>query len=126
MWKLGLGFAFLSSLFGFVFAAPGAVIISQTIDLWGSPVSITKKSMGIISIMGPVVNLAIGGIFYALNAWFPSQLFEMGVYINIWLAIFNMIPIPPLDGSKVLAWDKRIWLVFFALLIAVFALTIGV
>jgi len=26
------------------------------------------------------------------------------VIVNVWLAIFNLVPIPPLDGSKVLFW----------------------
>lgn len=120
MWRLGLGFAIVSSLFGFVFAAPGAVMISQSINLWGSATSVTKKMMGVISIMGPVVNLAIGAAFFALNYFNPSQLFSIAMQVNIWLALFNMIPIPPLDGSKILAWDKRIWAGFFVLLIAVF------
>ncbi len=120
MWKTGLAFAFLSSLFGFVFAAPGAVMISQNIDLWGSPVPVTKKRMGIVAMMGPVVNVILGGAFFLLNYFMPSQLFSMATYVNIWLALFNMLPIPPLDGSKILSWDRRIWLAFFAVLVVAF------
>jgi len=32
-----------------------------------------------------------------------SQIFQGAIYINIFLAIFNFIPIPPLDGSKIVA-----------------------
>ena len=34
--------------------------------------------------------------------------------VNVWLALFNLLPIPPLDGSKVMLWDIRIWVVSFA------------
>ncbi|MBU2563063.1 MAG: site-2 protease family protein, partial [Actinobacteria bacterium] len=32
-----------------------------------------------------------------------SQIFRNAIYINVFLAILNFIPIPPLDGSKILA-----------------------
>src|SRR5438093_1616122 len=35
-------------------------------------------------------------------------------YINIFLGGFNMVPIPPLDGSKVLAWNPAIWVLVIA------------
>ncbi|MBI2173346.1 MAG: M50 family metallopeptidase [Candidatus Aenigmarchaeota archaeon] len=120
MWKNGLVLALLSSLAGFVFAAPGAVMISRSIDLWGSHVPVTKKRMGIIAMMGPVVNLVLGAVFFVLNALAPSSLFTIAMQVNIWLALFNMLPVPPLDGSKILAWDKRIWAGLFAVLIAAF------
>jgi len=120
MWKTGLLLALGSSLFGFVFAAPGAVMVSQSIDLWGSRVPVTKKRMGIVAVMGPVVNVIIGSAFLVLNYMSPSQLFSMAVSINLWLALFNMLPIPPLDGSKILAWDRRIWAAFFVALVAAF------
>ena len=48
------------------------------------------------------------------------ELFSLAVFVNLWLAIFNMLPIPPLDGSKVLSWNKVIWASFFALLVLIF------
>jgi len=35
--------------------------------------------------------------------------FSIGVAINAWLALFNMLPIGPLDGSKVLSWNPIVW-----------------
>mgnify|MGYP001607279163 CR=1 FL=1 len=124
MWNFGLVIAILSSLAGFVFAAPGAVYISQKMDLWGKPVPVTKKRMGIVGLMGPVVNVAIAFIFFLSAYYAPATLFELffiGAGINAWLALFNMLPIPPLDGSKVLYWDRRIFAVSFIAIAAVFA-----
>lgn len=120
LWKLGLVIAIVSSFFGFVFAAPGAVMIYQGADLWGSPVPLSKKRYGIISLTGPIVNFLISLGFLAANFFHPAQLFQLGAQINIWLAIFNMLPVPPLDGSKVFAWDKRIWIAMLAACVALF------
>lgn len=121
-WNMGLAIAFVSSLFGFVFAAPGAVYISQKLDMWGNPKPTMKKHMGITSLMGPVVNLLIAGLFFAASLFVRHEIFALGIFINIWLALFNMLPIPPLDGSKVLAWDKRVFAAAFAVIIAIFVL----
>jgi len=32
-----------------------------------------------------------------------------GFMVNLWLAAFNMLPFPPLDGGKVLSWNPIIW-----------------
>ncbi len=125
MWNSGLVIALLSSLIGFVFAAPGAVYLAQRMDLWGKTSPVTKKTIGIVGLMGPVVNIIIAALFLLMNFLYSIEvaginIFMMAVSINIWLALFNMIPIPPLDGSKVFAWDKRIFVVVFILLIAMF------
>lgn len=127
MWKLGLFIALLSSLAGFVFAAPGAVYVSSRVDLWGRQSGVSKKRMGIVSVSGPLVNLLLVGVFMALHVFYPIkmldvELFSLAIFVNLWLAIFNMLPIPPLDGSKVLSWNKLIWGALFALLVILFVL----
>jgi len=100
-----LFFAVLISFAGFVFAAPGAVMIS------GHP---TKKQNGIISLSGPLVNLVFAYIFFILLSVFaiinPNPflitLFSYGYLINIWLALFNLLPFGNFDGRKILHWNK--------------------
>jgi Zn-dependent protease len=123
IWWFGLGIAMLLAVAtngGFVFAAPGAVMIYPLVDLWGRPMELTRKNIGIISLAGPAINIFLAAIFLVLNFAAPSDIFSIGARINIWLALFNMLPIPPLDGSKILAWDKKVWIAMFAGLIVLF------
>lgn len=74
---------------------------------------LTKKyASAKVSIAGPAANLAIA-IFFGLTLRFLSgpisevvpgiiPLFVTIVYLNLVLAIFNLLPIPPLDGSHIL------------------------
>ena len=123
MWRLGLIIALLSSLVGFVFAAPGAVYVAPRYDIWGKPEDVSKKKMGIVSIMGPIVNLSLAFVFIALKYLYAANpIFDIAIFVNIWLGLFNMLPIPPLDGSKVLAWNKIIWAVLIVVLAILFIL----
>ncbi|MBI2583571.1 MAG: site-2 protease family protein [Candidatus Aenigmarchaeota archaeon] len=111
-WNTGLALALFFSLFGFVFAAPGAVVIHSRADLWGKIANITRRRMGLISLIGPVINIILAFAFASLLLIAPELFLvaSFGFTINAWLAFFNLLPIPPLDGSKVFLWDKRIWL----------------
>ncbi len=122
MWPQGLILAMAFSMFGFVFAAPGAVMVYPKSDIWGTKASVSRKKFGLISAAGPAMNLLLAGIFFLSSLVIQSDIFLLGIMINIWLALFNMIPIPPLDGSKIFAWDKRIWLGLFAFIAVLFLL----
>lgn len=118
LWPIGLLIALASSFFGFIFAAPGAVVI------YGS--GMDNKTNGIISIAGPLVNIALGLIFFIIliclgdfinteTGFLVGLTCMIGTRINFFLAAFNLLPIPPLDGSKVLSWSVPIWIVIFAI-----------
>jgi Zn-dependent protease len=107
--------AVLISFAGVIFAAPGAVLIM------GSP---SRKQNGIISIAGPLTNVAIA-LFCLLGMLFPVSLLvsttlRFGFIINIWLALFNMLPFWVLDGKKVYAWNKQVYFLTLGLILVVF------
>ena len=113
-WPTGLLFAVLLAFItkgGFVFAAPGAVMISTTQKTrYGFEFThLAPDSMGKIAIAGSVVNIILAIIFSGLTLVFTSKVLAMAAVVNVWLALFNMIPFGPLDGAKVFKWDKRIW-----------------
>ncbi len=65
------------------------------------------KGGGLIGAAGPMSNLIVAGFFGLLIRLAPAMglgmlapFFGVIVFINILLSIFNLIPIPPLDGSK--------------------------
>ena len=108
----------------FVFAAPGAVMI-YPVSAYGRTAG--KEENGKIAIAGPLVNLGLCGFFLLLSlvpgSMFLNTLAYFGVYINALLAIFNLLPFGPLDGAKVIRWDKKVW--GFAMLLSVFAMSLA-
>ena len=82
---------------------------------------ISPKENGIISLAGPVTNVVLAGVFLVMAFVFSSNsiiagVAKIGITVNLLLAWFNLLPIFPLDGSKVLSWDWRVWLAVFGIL----------
>lgn len=109
--------AVITSLFGIVFAAPGAVLISGHVG---------KDRNGKISLAGPAMNIILALIFIFLsfffNGGYMGKIISLGLLVNVWLAIFNMLPFWILDGKKILAWNKAVYFSVMALTIALFIL----
>lgn len=86
---------------------------------WAKPVPVNPfyfegdrtKGMMLVSVAGPLTNLIISFAAYFIYVAgsgfagipFLSIFLSTTVTLNIYLAVFNLIPIPPLDGSKILA-----------------------
>ncbi len=113
LWKEGLVMALLFAVAtngSFVFAAPGAVVINNIrFSLRHGILSLGKREYGIISAAGPVTNLVLALIFVIIHSFVNSNALVYAASINVSLALFNMIPVPPLDGSKVMTWNLGAW-----------------
>lgn len=104
----GLLFAFLlAAAIGFLYGAPGATWISG---------AVTPRQNGRISAAGPATNVAITAILIAAVLALGTIDRELEIILFVYLAIaaqvngflgaFNLLPIMPLDGAKVWAWNK--------------------
>ncbi|HVU50807.1 MAG TPA: site-2 protease family protein [Polyangia bacterium] len=86
---------------------------------WGKPVQInprhhTRLGNLLVSVMGPAMNLLLAGVASALivglgraglmHETFALVLIQFIIGLNIRLMFFNLIPLPPLDGSAVLEY----------------------
>ena len=132
LWPQGLIFALVTSFFGFVFAAPGAVYTYANY--------MNDEINGKISIAGPIVNIVLALVFLALAVSFYPSVFtsetsyliyvscSVGYSINSFLAVFNLLPIGNLDGSKVLTWNFGIWIATIAVagILTAASMTMGV
>lgn len=107
---------------------------------WGKPVQInprnfdrnisTAKGEAIVSVAGPLMNMILAIIFTIVNVllskfanvWVETTLIgaivglmvEATIFTNIGLGVFNLIPLPPLDGSKIfmsfMPYNVRNWI----------------
>ncbi len=125
-WYLGLAAALIIALltakiFGnpFVIAAPGAVVIMH----YGMyDISYIRQEYKIAA-AGPLANIAVAiAALIASHLTGPPWTSYIGFVggVNAWLAFFNLIPIPPLDGSKIFRASIGSWVVMFVLAIALF------
>ena len=102
---------------GFLFTM--LLIINLAPIAWGKPVPVNpnnfrdpKRGMLLVAAAGPLSNVVQAAVFAlplwvapaAFDSWppFVQQLISSGITLNILLATFNMIPVPPLDGHKIL------------------------
>jgi len=82
-----------------------------------NPLRLKNPNLGaaLIAVAGPLTNFVLAAIFgliirAAISAGAGGELgpallfFNMIVFINVLLGVFNLVPIPPLDGSKLLFW----------------------
>ena len=113
----------LAAIAGIVFMAPGAVMVAG---------NTTKSQFGKIAIAGPITNVLLWSIGFAVlfviggvdrfadgNANILDNLIGTWMTGNAILAAFNMLPFGPLDGKKIKTWSEPI---FYSLL----SITIGI
>ncbi|MHB8919552.1 MAG: site-2 protease family protein [Halothiobacillus sp.] len=107
----------------------GTIIIPLTMFIltsfvfgWAKPVPVNaqnfknpRRDMALVALAGPASNIvmafawagmtAIGVAGLPSGAWYAEPLTlmgQIGIFVNILLAVFNLLPLPPLDGGRVL------------------------
>lgn len=98
---------------------PGVLIILRSMHVpvfpvgWAKPVPVNfmrlrnpKRDMIFVGMAGPFVNMAMA-VIATIALKFPlgnplKEFLALFIMINVLLAVFNMLPIPPLDGSRLI------------------------
>ncbi|NLG69603.1 MAG: site-2 protease family protein [Firmicutes bacterium] len=92
---------------------------------WARPVNVNpyhfangRRGMMLVALAGPLANVTLAwlsGLLWEAMLWLPGQgmlggigpavreFFVLSLRVNLWLAAFNLLPNPPLDGSRILA-----------------------
>jgi Zn-dependent protease len=129
----GIIITLITSVFGFLIGLVGATVIYAP--------HFTRREEGYVSLAGPLTNFAVFAVFFVLGSiafngfsqnflsalqttsltagTYLRAVVGFTVFISIYLAFFNMLPIMPLDGSKVLRWSKP---VYFTVMAVIFVL----
>ncbi|MEE8428467.1 MAG: site-2 protease family protein [Gammaproteobacteria bacterium] len=102
---------------------PGLLLIlGGFIFGWAKPVPVTwqnlrnpKRDMALVAVAGPLANLLmalawalvakLGYILTPVSPWFATPMVLMGkvgIFLNLILMVLNLLPLPPLDGGRVL------------------------
>ncbi len=92
-----------------------AMVTNLPIIGWAKPVPYNPYNLTraprwgetIVAAMGPLTNFALVIVFAILMRVWDDPTFGaicfIGILVNLWLGLLNLIPVPPLDGSKVLS-----------------------
>lgn len=104
IWREGLMLAILIAFISqgqFIFAAPGAVYIFGF--------SLSQEANGKISLAGPALNLVVATCSLLAFWVYGGALFAALATINGYLGFFNLMPVAPLDGGKIMAWNRQLY-----------------
>lgn len=126
----------------FIFGTPFVIGYAKPVPINPKKFQDPLIDIALVGLAGPIVNFILAGFFSLLLLSQPKETIELSLFsniclhfvvMNLGLAFFNLIPIPPLDGSRVvinilpkkiaILWEKLeifgIFLIFILQLISI-------
>jgi len=139
---------FGSIILPLILALPALFGMPAFIIGWAKPVPFNpnnlrnkKRGAALVALAGPLTNILIAlffGIIFRISLLFHNLPLSFGaflmviIWINLLLAVFNLVPLPPLDGSKLLfslfplSWIKvETWLERYGFLLLLMFIFFG-
>ncbi len=106
LWYFGLAlFLFSSFVFRVPFSSPGRLTHNAP--------KFTKKSLGLISAVQVLIPFAFAMVFYGLFISGYTLIGNIGIVMCLTMALFDSLPIPPMNGKDIYDWNKLLWLGLF-------------
>jgi Zn-dependent protease len=124
MWSfgllLGLIFVFLTN--GNVWLIlPGGIMLHQLAGhrLGWFRYDINWWAMSVIALTGPVASIALAVLFKAISGVVTGSFISKIIIFNVAYALYSLIPIPPLDGSRIIYGSRLLYAFFISAIVAV-------
>jgi Zn-dependent protease len=115
-WGLGTVMMLLTAgLFGTVFAKPSRALTASTEQMTASQgafVATAGPMANVLFALASVLIIPLGGILTLIG--------QAGFSMNLLAAVFDMVPMVPMDGKKLFAYSKFLWAVMFIPLILLY------
>uniref|UniRef100_A0A7C5Q8V8 AN1-type domain-containing protein n=1 Tax=Caldiarchaeum subterraneum TaxID=311458 RepID=A0A7C5Q8V8_CALS0 len=106
----------LATIITAVLPVPFKVIMPGAVEIYGRQ---SLRDYGQIALAGPLFNIVLCLLLFITGRVTSLGVLHAVASVNAFLAFFNLLPIPPLDGEKVFSSSKVVWAVLFAASIAV-------
>ncbi len=115
LWYFGLATFLLSTVaFKTPFSSPSRIVNH-------SP-HFTKRTLGIVASSSIAISLGFSGIFYALLLLGFTYIGSIGLAMCLLMALFDSIPIAPMNGKDIYDWNKLAWAAQFLASAALYAI----
>ncbi len=115
LWLPGIIFGLLLMIMGFKFPVVGLIIVHPfAFGRWGfKSRRLSMMEEGLVGFIGPASNIMLAMLF----SLFPGSFFSYMSFVSAYFAIFNLLPIKPLNGYRIIVWKPLAW--FFLVIINV-------
>ncbi len=106
LWYFGIATFMLSTLiFKTPFTSPSR-IVNHTPQF-------TEKSQGLVATASVAIGIGFAGVFYALQTLGLTYIGSIGLAMCLLMALFDSIPVKPINGRDIWDWNKLIWCITF-------------